>query len=236
MGKVVLVGAGPGDPTLITIKGLQYLKKADVVVYDRLVNKKLLRHCKKNVILFDASKIPGSFSISQEKINKVLWEFARRYRLVVRLKGGDPIIFGRSAEEVEYLTSRKIQVEIVPGITAASSAACSTKIPLTRRNVSSVLILATGHPADESTKPLDFSKIPPIGTLAIYMGIERCAEIVQQLLKAGWHKDTPAAIVKNASLPDEITIITNLKKLPEEIMTKKISPPAIIFVGDVVSL
>lgn len=240
-GKVYLVGAGPGDPELITRKGLTLLKKADVIVYDYLVNKKLLKFAKKGCEKVSWKRFGPVFtdksSQRQEKINKLLIKKALTGKKVVRLKCGDPFIFGRGGQEVEALVKAGISCEVIPGVSAGIAAATLSLVPLTDRRFASTVTFVTGHEYPAKLKSLiNWEGLAKKGTLVFYMGVERLSLIVKQLIKNGRKKDTPVLIVENVSWKNERATSGTLKDIVVKAKRLKIAPPAIIIVGEVVSL
>lgn len=233
---VYLVGAGPGDPRLITVKGLECIKKADVIVYDYLVNVELLKAARPDGELIYVGKQGGAHTLEQDDINKLLVKKAMEDKIVTRLKGGDPYIFGRGGEEALVLHENRIPFEVVPGITAAIATPNYAGIPVTHRNFTSTFALITGHEdptKDESS--IDWAKISTgIGTLAFYMGIKNLPYITEQLMKHGRSKDTPVAVIRWGTTSQQKTVTGTLGTIVEK--TKHIKPPAITIVGEVVKL
>ncbi len=240
-GKVYLVGAGPGDADLITVKALQLIESAEVIVYDALANAALLNHAREEAELIDAGKRAGCSRLSQDEINEVLADRAAAGALVVRLKGGDPYVFGRGAEEAIYLHERGIEVEVVPGITAAAAAGTYAGIPLTHRHLATTCTLVTGHedPHKAATQ-VDFAALAQLastgGTLCFYMGMGRLPVIVEQLTRHGLPADTPAAIVQWATRADQRSLVAPLSEIHPQATAAGISAPAIVLVGSVVGL
>jgi uroporphyrinogen III methyltransferase/synthase len=234
---VYLVGAGSGDPGLLTLRGHECLARADVVIHDKLVHPRILDFAP-TAIAISVEDLPGQHPQRWPHIHQSMIDFAREGKIVVRLKGGDPIVFGRGAEEAESLREAGIPYEIVPGITAAVAAAAYAEIPLTHRTCASAVAFITGH--ENPTKPessLDWAALAKFpGTLAIYMGMARLELIVQVLLANGKPPDTPAAIVQTASLGTQITRITVLSKLDQTMRDEGMMAPAIILIGPVVDL
>jgi len=229
-GSVAIVGAGPGDPRLISVRGRQLLDAADVVVYDRLVHPSLWEG--KDAI--DAGKEPGAHRVDQAQINELLVRLAREGRKVVRLKGGDPFVFGRGAEEADALAAAGVRYEVVPGVTSAVAALGAAGIPVTDRRLSSSFAVVTGHCA---TGEVDWDRLATaVDTLVVLMGLRRLPEIVERLLAAGRPGDTPAAVVENGSLPGQRVVASSLAELPGVVTRAGLSPPAVIVVGDVVRL
>ncbi len=234
VGKVFIVGAGPGDPELITLKGFKVLKIADVIVYDALVSRELLKYAKKNAELIFAGKRPGKHFMTQEEINKLLYEKAVQGKVVVRLKNGDPYVFGRGAEEVMFLKSKGIPCEVIPGVTSAIAVPAYAGIPVTFRGVSSSFAVITGREADG--RKLHRVRIEDVAravdTLIILMGVGTFKEIVERLRKV-LPNTTPIAIIENGTTPNQKVITGTLSNITEK--AKALKPPAIIIIGHVVS-
>ncbi|MCD4825698.1 MAG: uroporphyrinogen-III C-methyltransferase [Phycisphaerae bacterium] len=234
-GLVVLVGGGPGAAQLLTAEAAKWISRADVVIYDRLANPELLRLAPATAEKIYVGKSPGDHSRSQEQINALLIEKAYAGRLVVRLKGGDPLIFGRGGEEADALAAAGCAFRIVPGITAAIAAGAYAGIPLTDRRLAGTLALVTGNedPAkDESA--IDFTALAGIDTVVFYMGVGRLAAIAEKLIAAGKPSETPAAVVENATTPAQRTITATLGTLAARARQMNVNPPALIVVGPVV--
>ena len=231
-GLGVLVGAGSGDPKLITVAGADWLKKADVVIYDRLANPQLLSYAPTNAEMIYVGKKPDCHTLKQDEINQLLVEKVSAGNLVVRLKGGDPLIFGRGAEEVSALKQANLNFRIVPGISAAISVGAYAGIPMTDREFASSFALVTGHedPA-KSESSIDFNALAKLDTLAFYMGVGNLQNIVDQLIKAGKSPETPAAIVQNATFPTQRTFVTSLRDIQQVAEQNSVKPPALIIVG-----
>ncbi|WP_435019374.1 uroporphyrinogen-III C-methyltransferase [Tundrisphaera sp. TA3] len=241
-GMVYLVGAGPGDPGLLTRAGRDALARADVVVYDFLASPLLLDLAPPGALLIAAGKTIGHATLSQSAINEVLSEHARLGRSVVRLKGGDPYVFGRGAEEAEHLASLGIPFRIIPGVTAAVGASAYSGIPITHRDAASAVAFVTGHGDPEATgdgpnrNRLDWSALARFpGTLVVYMGVTRLAALCRTLIREGKPATTPAAIVESATLPRQRTVVATLADLPEKAERAGIGPPALMIVGEVVA-
>ncbi|MEN6378851.1 MAG: uroporphyrinogen-III C-methyltransferase [Methanofastidiosum sp.] len=222
---VYIVGAGPGDPKLITVKALEMIKKADVILYDKLVSKDLLSYSKKECIKIYVGKKSEGSSQSQEDINKELCDYGEKYDIVVRLKGGDPYIFGRGAEEAMYLYERGIPFEVIPGISSTVSCPMYSGIPLSYRESNSAFAFLTGHEAEDKSFSINWDKLPD--TLVIVMGIKNRAAIAQNLIKAGFDPKTPVAIIKNGTTLLQETTVCDLSTLGET----PAEPPSVIFVG-----
>lgn len=237
-GKVYLVGAGPGDPGLVTLRAKELIDTADVLVYDNLVNRQLLEWAKTDCEKIYVGKESGRHAVEQDEIESILVERADRGLRVVRLKGGDPFVFGRGGEEVRRLDAAGISFEIVPGITAALASAAYAGIPLTHRDHSSAISLITGHENPEKTELcVDFKKFANTGgTLCIYMGMGNLPKIVTDLLEAGQSPETPVVVVQWATLRKQRSVFGELATICETVAAEGLSSPAIIVVGDTVSL
>lgn len=232
-GKVYLVGAGPGDPELLTLKALRLLRKADAVLHDDLVSPEILTLVGRTAQLHDVGKRAGRKSARQEEIQFLMIELARQGLQVVRLKGGDPLVFGRAGEEMQALRKAGIDFEIVPGVTAAFAAAASVEIPLTLRQTASSLLIMTGQFAEDRPLP-DLRSIVASGTtIALYMPGSDPHETVSKLSAAGLSREAPCAIVSRASTSVQQTTITTLGKLPA---IGEHAKPSILILGDVVQL
>jgi uroporphyrinogen III methyltransferase/synthase len=238
MGRVYLVGAGPGDPELITLKGLRCLQEADVVVYDRLANETLLEHVPPSSLRIFAGKAPGAHALSQEEINAVLVQHGRAGRRVVRLKGGDPYIFGRGGEEAEALVAAGVPYEVVPGITSAIAAPAYAGIPVTHRDFTPAFTVVTGHEdpsRDESTVPWS-ALADGADTLVFLMGVGRLSLIARRLIENGRPSDTPVAVVRRGTWPDQQVVTGTLADIAERVEEVSLTAPAVTVVGRVVSL
>lgn len=235
IGKVYIVGAGPGDAELITVKGLKSIQKADVILYDRLVNKELLNHAMDSVELIYAGKLPNYHALKQETINAFLVKYAKKGKTVVRLKGGDPFIFGRGGEEASYLAERGVPFEIVPGITSGIAAPAYAGIPVTHREHSSSFAIVTGHCKEEDTIKWE-ALTKGIDTLAIYMGVNNLPYIRNQLLTNGKKPETPIALIHYGTTDQQKTVICTLNDVLRVVEKENIQNPSMIIVGDVVNL
>jgi uroporphyrinogen III methyltransferase/synthase len=238
-GKVYLVGAGPGDPGLITLRGKYLLEHAEVVVYDYLANPKLLSYVPKTATLIYAGKKGGGLhAFTQQGINQLLVDHAKQGNMVVRLKGGDPFIFGRGAEEIEELVREGIDFEVVPGVTSATAAATYAGIPITHREYTASVAFVTGHedPTKKSSN-ISWEKLATgAGTIVIYMGIKTLPSITKKLIDYGRSPDTPVAVVRWASTPQQHSVVGTLATICEVVQQADIKPPALIIVGEVVKL
>lgn len=235
-GKVYLIGAGPGDPGLITLKGSSYLKEADVVVYDRLASPRLLEDIKEGCRLIYVGKASKDHTKTQDEINEIIFQEANKGNIVARLKGGDPYVFGRGGEEAEYLYDRGIDFEVVPGVTSAIGGLAYAGIPITHRGIATSFHVITGHLKDENEE-LDWKALTALkGTLVFLMGVSNLQKITESLLKHGKSKETPAAIINWGTTPRQRVLEGNLSNIYEKALKEKIKPPSLIAIGDVVSL
>ena len=236
-GKVWLVGAGPGDARLLTLKGRDVLSKADVVIYDALIGQGLLSYVPENAELIYAGKRSGNHTLKQDEINKLLLGKALEGNNVVRLKGGDPFVFGRGGEELELLVENGIQYEIVPGVTSAFAVPAYAGIPVTHRDYCSSVHVITGHRRKDGTHNIDFVALTEAGgTLVFLMGVSSLAAICGGLLSAGMDPDTPAAIIEKGTLSGQRTIRSTLEKLENKAKEEQVKAPAVIIIGDVAAL
>ena len=237
-GKVYLVGAGPGDPGLLTVKGKTLLEHADVVIYDALVSPQILATIGPQAERIDAGKRRGRHSKLQEETTQLLIEKAQTAAVVVRLKGGDPFVFGRGGEEMEALVAAGVPVEVVPGVTSGIAAPAYAGIPLTHRALSSSVTFVTGHESAGKYRPnINWQAIAQGSeTIAIYMGIHNLPNIVEQLLAAGLVAETPIALIRWGTRPDQEELIGQLSTIVEQVEATEFSAPAIAIVGAVVQL
>lgn len=236
-GKVYLVGAGPGDPGLLTLRGRELLAQAEVVLYDYLANPRLLEHANGAAELICLGRHGQGRVLSQEEINQQVIAAAQDGKQVVRLKGGDPSIFARAGEEITALEAAGIAYEVVPGVTSALAASAYAGVPLTHRDHASCVAFITGQQCrDKGGNTLDLASLAKFpGTLVFYMGVTTAPDWAAELMQHGKSADTPVAIVRHCSLPEQRTIITTLGELPEVLAPRKLRPPAIIVVGEAVS-
>ncbi len=237
-GKVYLIGAGPGDPGLITVKGLECIGIADVIIYDYLASPSLLKQASKKAQIIYVGKKGGDHTLSQDRINKLLVEKAKSGATVARLKGGDPFIFGRGGEEAQVLIDNNIEFEIVPGVTSAIAAPAYAGIPLTHRKFTSTLAFITGHEDPEKTQSgIDWASISKgIGTLVFLMGVKNLPHITRQLIHHGKSPKTPVAVVRWGTTSRQVTVTGTLETIVSIINKAGLKAPAIIVVGDVVKL
>lgn len=235
-GKVYLVGAGPGDYKLITLKGMDCIKIADVIVYDRLVNRTLLKNARKDCEFIYVGKKSSNHTKTQDEINDIIAHKAKEGKIVTRLKGGDPYVFGRGGEEGEYLREREIDFEVVPGITSAIGGLCYAGIPITHRDYASSFHVITGHLKDED-KELDWESLAKLnGTLVFLMGIANLNKIATSLIENGKDKTTPTALINWATTQNQKVVEGTLENIHEIALKEKIESPTLIVVGEVVKL
>ncbi|WP_377193020.1 uroporphyrinogen-III C-methyltransferase [Ruegeria meonggei] len=236
-GKVFLIGAGPGDPELMTLRALRMLQEADVVVYDRLVSDEILAMHTENARLIPVGKAPKCHTVPQDRINDILLEEARAGHIVARLKGGDPMIFGRGSEEAAYLMARGVPVEYAPGITAGQGASCSTGVPLTHRGLATSVQYVTGHRQADKVLDLDWKRLAdPDSTLVVYMGVANIGQIAMGLMTENLPGSTPVLAVGKATTPNERRLVSRLDRLATDVRAAKLQAPTLFIIGKVVSL
>ncbi|MCX5837980.1 MAG: uroporphyrinogen-III C-methyltransferase [Deltaproteobacteria bacterium] len=236
-GKVYIIGAGPGDPRLITLRGAECIREADVIIYDHLVSPEILLHAGEKALRIYAGKQGGDHTLSQDEINRRLVEEAGRGNVVARLKGGDPFIFGRGGEEAEALREAGIPFEIVPGVTSAVAVPAYAGIPLTHRSHTSTVAFVTGH--EDPTKgksDIDWEALAGIGTLVFLMGVKNLQAIAENLIRCGKPAETPAALIRRGTTPDQETLTGTLADIARKAAERRFAPPAILVVGGVVAL
>ena len=236
-GKVVLVGAGPGDTGLLTLKGEKYIKQADCLVYDRLSSPEFLSMAKAGCELIYVGKENHKHVMKQDAINELLYEKSKYHELVVRLKGGDPYVFGRGGEEALYLADRNVEVEVVPGVSSSVAALAAAGIPITHRGIAKGFQVITAHSRKDEEADIDYSLLTDETITCVFlMGLAHVKSIAAGLIKAGRREDTPAAVISNGTLAAQRKCIGTLADIGEKIEKEKLTSPAIIVVGDVVSL
>jgi uroporphyrin-III C-methyltransferase len=238
-GKVFLVGAGPGDVGLITIKAMEKLKTADVVVYDRLINEELLSFCKKDCELIFVGKESGYHHIEQDRIIDILLSKSKAGLIVVRLKGGNPCIFGRGSEEAIELKKAGIKYEIIPGITSGIAAPIYSGIPITHRGLTTQCVFVTAHECpDKPDTQVEWEKLAQLKntSLIIYMGASRIEAITNRLIQCGMNPATPAAAIENGTLPIQRTIVGRLDDIAAEFKKQEFHAPVIILISETISL
>ncbi|HEX5791633.1 MAG TPA: siroheme synthase CysG [Rheinheimera sp.] len=235
-GEVYVVGAGPGDPELLTLKALQLMQQADVVVYDYLVSAEIMQLVRRDAERICVGKKAGDHSVPQQDTNQLLIDLALAGKKVCRLKGGDPFIFGRGGEEIQALVPHNIAFQVVPGVTAAAGCAAYAGIPLTHRDHAQSVQFVTGHCRPDGTEPDWHSMSKSNQTLVIYMGLMKAGHIQQQLISAGRNSDTPVAIIENGTRREQRIVSGTLQNLAELVQQQQVSSPALLIIGEVVSL
>ena len=235
LGKVFLVGAGPGDPDLLTVRGLELLHRAQVVVYDRLVNPLLLEEAPPVAIRIFVGKADGLHSLPQGEINKLLVSYAKHGYDVVRLKGGDPFVFGRGGEEAEALREAGIPFEVVPGVSSAIAVPAYAGIPVTHRGLSSSFAVVTGHEACKGTSSVNWGALATaVDTLVVLMGLKNLPSIVRELLASGRSPETPVALVRWGTTNEQETVTGTLADIIDK--SRALRPPVVVVIGEVVNL
>jgi len=237
-GKVYLVGAGPGDPGLITVKGLACLKQADVVVYDRLVDESILHEARHDAEKIYVGKASNHHTMEQEVINQLLIHKSREGKVVVRLKGGDPFVLGRGGEEAKTLAENEIPFEVVPGVSSAVAVPAYAGIPITHRGIASSVTIVTGHKSSEKSEAsIAWDKICAVnGTLVILMGLGNLANIVDQLIKNNKSPFTPAAVITHGTTARQRCVTGTLEDIIAKVKSEDLQPPSVVIIGDVVHL
>jgi uroporphyrin-III C-methyltransferase/precorrin-2 dehydrogenase/sirohydrochlorin ferrochelatase len=232
-GSVAIVGAGPGDPDLLTFKALRRLQEADVVLYDKLIGPEIIDYARRDAERIYVGKTKANHSKTQDEINALMAEHALAGRRVVRLKGGDPFIFGRGGEEMDYLQARGIAVEVVPGVTAAAGCAAAAGIPLTLRGTALAVTFLTGH-AKDGEPDLDWASLAAgKQTLAVYMGVSTAGTVAQRLIEHGLDAGTPVAVIENGTRPEQKVVTARLEELARRLHDAGITGPALIIIGEV---
>ncbi len=235
MGKVYLTGAGPGDIELLTLKAARVIKEADVIIYDRLANPDILQMAKNGCEFIYVGKEDGKHILPQEQINEVIYRSALKYDVVVRLKGGDPFVFGRGGEEGKYLHERGIPFEVIPGITSSISVPAYAGIPVTHRGVSVSFRVVTGHEApNKEASQIPWENFKTDDTIVFLMGLHNLQQIAQKLIEIGKPKDFPVAVISRGTTPEQKTVVGTLEDIYEK--AKDLPTPALIVVGKVVNL
>ena len=236
-GKVYLVGAGPGDPDLLTVKALKVLQAADVVVYDRLVSPEIIKLIPAGIMLIGVGKSARNHTIPQSEINEMLVALARKGRTVVRLKGGDPFIFGRGSEEAQVLFEADIPFDVVPGMTSAQGCSAFSRIPLTHRGLATSVRYITGHCREDRELNLDWQGlVDPDTTLVVYMGLANIVQITDQLIAHGMPTETPAAAIMNGTIPEGKIYFSSVRNLPSLVRDEGLKPPVLFIIGAVVDV
>lgn len=234
--RVYLVGAGPGDAELLTIKALRLIQEADVVVYDRLISQDVLDMIPTGVSRVFVGKASGNHSLPQDDINQLLVDLAQHYSRIVRLKGGDPFVFGRGSEEAQVLRQHGINFEVVPGITAAAACTAYAGVPLTHRGLSRNVKLMTGHFRDDEALQLDVNDVSGETTLVIYMGLSNLQRICDSLMSQGMPPTMPAMAIQDGTTAQQRRVISNLKNLSRQVKQAGLQAPVLIVIGNTVVL
>ncbi len=235
MGKVYLTGAGPGDIELLTLKALKVIKRADIIVYDRLANPEILKEAKDGCEFVYVGKADSHHSLPQDEINELLYQLAQKHEVVVRLKGGDPLVFGRGGEEALYLKERGVKFEFIPGITSAIAVPEYAGIPVTHRGITVSFRVVTGHEAPyKKESQIPWKNFKTDDTIIFLMGLHNLDKITQKLIEIGKPKDFPIAVISKGTTPEEKTVIGTLENIYEK--AKDLPTPALIVVGEVVNL
>lgn len=236
-GQIVLVGAGPGDPDLLTIRALRELQNTEVVVYDRLVSDEILNLIPEHVKRVFVGKAAGHHILKQDEINDLLLDLTSKHKHIVRLKGGDPFVFGRGSEEAEFLIKFGISYDVVPGITAAAGCGAAARIPLTHRGIARSVRFITGHHKEGHGLDVDWSSLAdPEMTVVIYMGLKNLNSIVHNMVDAGRDAKTPAAIIENGATADQRIAYTTLSALPQTRLEGDFKAPSLLIIGNVIEI
>jgi len=236
VGKVYLVGAGPGDPELLTVRAARLLRSGDVIVYDRLIQEAVLALAKPSAEKIYMGKPLGRHDSRQDEIHELLVRKAREGKAVIRLKGGDPFLFGRGGEEVEYLAEHGVPFEVVPGVSSCLSAPLSANIAVTHRDASSSLVIVSGHNATGNDERMDWQALSKIDTVVFLMCVHNVETIAQKLIAAGRSAGTPAAMIQMAYWDGELVVSGTLETIADEVRRAGVEPPATLVVGEVVRL
>ncbi len=235
MNKVYLTGAGPGDPELLTLKAVNAIKNADIIIYDRLVNKEILKYANENVILKYVGKENKRHTVPQDEINEILYQSALKYKNVLRLKGGDPFVFGRGGEEAIYLHQRGIKFEIIPGISSSVAVPCYAGIPVTHRGITTSFRVVTAHETpNKKISQIEWQTFLNDETIVFLMGLHNIGLITSKLMGLGKDKNYPCAVISKGTTPEQKVVTGTLETIVEK--SKGLESPAIIIVGKVVEL
>jgi len=235
-GKVYLVGAGPGDPGLMTVKGLECLRRADVIIYDRLVDESILTESSPKAEIIYVGKTSSHHTLEQEEINRLLIEKSKDGKIVIRLKGGDPFVLGRGGEEAEVLAQKGIPFEVVPGISSAVAVPAYAGIPVTHRGVASSFAVVTGHKASDKGEPkVSWDRLAnATDTLVILMGMKNLANVIDQLIKYHRPASTPVAVITEGTTGRQRCVTGTLRNIVEKVKSKSLEPPSVVVIGNVV--
>lgn len=236
VGKVYIVGAGPGHPDLLTLRAVRLIQAGDVIVYDRLIQEEVLALAKPTAERIFMGKFLGKHASRQEEIHELLVRKAKEGKVVIRLKGGDPFLFGRGGEEAEYLIEHGVEFEAVPGVSSCLSAPLSAGIPVTHRDIASSVAIVTGHNSTGNHDRVDWQALSKVDTLVVLMGVHNVAHITQALITAGRPGDTPAAVVQMAFWPGQQIVVGTLATITEDVRRARVEAPATLVIGEVVRL
>ena len=236
VGRVYIVGAGPGHPDLLTIRAVRLIQTGDVIIYDRLIQEEVLALAKPGAEKIFMGKFLGKHASRQQEINELLVRKAKEGKLVIRLKGGDPFLFGRGGEEAEYLFEQGVPFEVVPGVSSCLSAPLSAGIPVTHRDIASSVVIVTGHNSTGNHDRVDWQALSKVDTLVVLMGVHKVGHITQALMSAGRPSDTPAAMVQMAFWPGEQIVVGTLATIAEHVRRARVEAPATLVIGEVVRL
>ncbi|WP_201353661.1 uroporphyrinogen-III C-methyltransferase [Hydrogenimonas urashimensis] len=237
MGKVYLTGAGPGDIDLLTVKALRVVREADVIIYDRLANPDILKEAKPECEFVYVGKEDGRHTLPQDQINEVIYQNALKHEKVVRLKGGDPLVFGRGGEEAKYLKERGIPFEFIPGVTSAISVPAYAGIPVTHRGVAVSFKVVTGHEApNKEHSQVDWEAMRADETIVFLMGLHNLPNIAKNLIRIGRSAETPVAVISKGTTPEQKSVVGTLETIAKKVKEAGIKTPALIVVGNVVNL
>jgi len=235
MGKVYLTGAGPGDLDLLTVKALRLVQKADIIIYDRLANEEILKEVKDGCEFLYVGKEDAKHTIPQDEINEALFAASRKYEIVVRLKGGDPFVFGRGGEEALFLKDKDVAYEIIPGISSAISVPAYAGIPVTHRGISTAFKVVTGHiSANKDSSNINWNDLRSDDTIVFLMGLKNIDIICERLLSLGKPKDYPVAVISKGTSPEQKVVVGTLEDIADK--AKGLATPALIVIGEVVTL
>lgn len=232
-GFVWLVGAGPGDPELMTLKAVRLLQKADTVIHDRLIPIEVLNWCRPDACLIDVGKYPDHHRVSQSQINELLVSHARNGKEVVRLKGGDPFVFGRGQEEIDYCRKFGIQCRVVPGISSCIAAPLAAGIPVTTRGIARTFAVVTGQTDPQIERELNYAGLAEMDTIVIMMGRKNLVRLAESLIAAGRSGDTPAAAIENATLPTQRVVCSDLAGIAKQVQRAGLQSPMVTVIGEV---
>ena len=236
-GKVYLVGSGPGDPELLTIKAKRLIEEADVIVYDQLPGPAILESLPESAKRIDVGKYAGDHTLSQEEINRLLIDHALQGKMVVRLKGGDPYLFGRGGEEAVELRKAGIRFDVVPGITSSIAVPASAGIPVTHRDHASMVTIITGHEQKKGESMIDWEWLAKSkGTIVVLMGVSTLSQYISKMVQSGSDPDTPVAIIERGTRPDQVVTTGSLSTIVDIAEKRGVVAPAIVVIGDVVRL